>query len=106
MDENERREEAYHLCKSAEKLQELMHDIRHKSNDAKPKFMCDDIVCYTVPRVRKTLLESESFHKIARVGPSIGVWPHNSADLNPLNFYLWGFIKSNFKNLFEKIMIL
>lgn len=75
-------------------LKEFVNDLRKISPiHEKQIFMHDNFHVHTTPKIQKYLEEEFPHHWIGK-GSNFSTWPHHSADLNPLNFCLWGFIKS------------
>uniref|UniRef100_A0A914CNM1 Tc1-like transposase DDE domain-containing protein n=1 Tax=Acrobeloides nanus TaxID=290746 RepID=A0A914CNM1_9BILA len=75
-------------------LREFFFDIRKQiSAFEKPIFMHDDSPAHRKLDVQE-FLEHEVPHHWIGVGSNYSNWPHHSPDIIPLNYFLWGFIKS------------
>lgn len=74
-------------------LSEFVRDLRKLTpSHERPIFMHDNLQVHRLPTIR-AYLEKEFPHRWIGHGSNYSPWPHHSADLNPMNFFLWGFIK-------------
>ena len=55
-------------------------------------FQQDDATCYTANKTIQLLHETFPGRVLSRFGDRN--WPPRSCDLTPLNFFLWGYLKS------------
>ncbi|GFW77999.1 DUF4817 domain-containing protein [Trichonephila clavipes] len=64
------------------------------SNEAfkEPWFQQDGATCHTARATIDLLKDTFGDHLISRFGP--GNWPPRSCDLTPLDYFLWGYVKS------------
>lgn len=75
------------LKKFVESLRPLTSSIDH------PIFIHDDSKIHANSDVTN-YLEKQFPHHWIGTGSSYGVWPHHSPDLTPINYFLWGYLKS------------
>uniref|UniRef100_A0A914DE75 Transposase n=1 Tax=Acrobeloides nanus TaxID=290746 RepID=A0A914DE75_9BILA len=75
------------LEKFVSKLQQVTSSVDH------PIFIHDDSKVHANADVT-AYLENQFPHHWIGTGSSYATWPHHSPDLSPINFFLWGYIKS------------
>lgn len=76
-------------------LREFFYDVRKRiSIHENPTFMHDDAPFHRKLNIQD-FLEHEVPHHWIGTGSNYATWPHHSPDISPLNYFLWGFIKSH-----------
>lgn len=77
-----------------ENLEKFVKELRYVTSETEhPIFIHDDSKIHSSADVT-AYLEKEFPHHWVGTGSSYANWPRHSPDLNPVNFFLWGYIKS------------
>lgn len=75
-------------------LEKFVHQLRPLTSSIDhPIFIHDDSKVHANADVA-SFLEKEFPHHWIGSGSTYAKWPHHSSDLSPINFFLWGYIKS------------